>query len=170
MAAQRRREGRFTMQAGVHAMRSGGAGHGDVVVTLSGELCLATIAGVEEKLSAVERSGVNTLALDLSRLTVIDSIGMRLILRAHRRAVLGGYRLVLVRGPDAIQRPFEICGLADRLPFVDELGSLEPAPTRARTGGSAARQVGVSRRAGAGALASAVLGLRSQRRRGSAGR
>jgi hypothetical protein len=30
-----------------------------------------------------------------------------------------GRRLLLVHGPRAVQRPFERCGLANRLPFVD---------------------------------------------------
>jgi hypothetical protein len=35
-------------------------------------------------------------------------------------------RLRLVRGPRAVQRPFELCRLADRLPFVDAVVSQAP--------------------------------------------
>jgi anti-anti-sigma factor len=91
------------------------------VVTLAGELCLVSAAGLEQTLRAVEQTPVQTIAVDLRQLTFIDSTGIRVLVHAQHRSWQEGNRLVLVRGAGGVRRIFELCGLADRLAFVDEI-------------------------------------------------
>jgi len=91
------------------------------VITLAGELCLVSAAGLEQKLRAAEQTPVQTIAVDLRKLTFIDSTGIRVLVHAQRRSWQDGNRLVLVRGAAGVRRIFELCGLADRLAFVDEI-------------------------------------------------
>jgi anti-anti-sigma factor len=88
-------------------------------VSLFGELDLATASDVESELQRAEASDALSIILDLSGLTFMDSTGVRVVLRAHARSRADSNRLALLRGPAAVQRVFEICGLCDQLPFAD---------------------------------------------------
>ncbi|HEX2162164.1 MAG TPA: STAS domain-containing protein [Thermoleophilaceae bacterium] len=93
-------------------------------VVLTGELDLSTIAQVEQELSRVEGEGPATVALDLSRLTFLDSSGLRVIVSADQRARRENRRFVVVRGPDTVQRVFSITRLDEQLDLVDDFGDL----------------------------------------------
>jgi anti-anti-sigma factor len=93
---------------------------GKVTVSLKGELDLSSVGKVEEELERVEAAGPNLLILDLSQLTFLDSTGLRAVVTAHERARENGRRLVIVRGPDAVQRVFSITRLEERLEMVDD--------------------------------------------------
>lgn len=88
-----------------------------VHVTLCGELDLASADQADETLQAAEADGA-PLVVDLSGLTFMDSTGLRLILRAARRARENGRSLKLVSGPPRVQRVFRVTGMESRLPFV----------------------------------------------------
>lgn len=92
-----------------------------VRVTLEGELDLATAAEVDAALRESIESAVEPerCMVDLRGLTFMDSSGLRTILGAGRAARRQGRSLTLVAGPPAVQRVFEICGVADGLRFVD---------------------------------------------------
>jgi anti-sigma B factor antagonist len=93
---------------------------GDVhTVCLNGELDLATAEPVERELERVEATDARAIVLDLSALTFMDSTGIRLLVRADARSRADSRRLTLLRGPGAVQRAIELCGIADRLPFAD---------------------------------------------------
>lgn len=95
-------------------------------VALRGELDLSTVAKVQEALDRVEADGPATVVLDLSRLTFLDSTGLRCVITAAERAREAERRFVVVRGPDAVQRVFSITRLEDRLEMVDDLSAVEP--------------------------------------------
>jgi len=97
---------------------------GLVHVSLVGELDLSTVAKVQEELRRVEASAPTTLVMDLSKLTFLDSTGLRCIVTADERARDEGRRMVIVRGPDAVQRVFSITKLDDRLDMVDDADAL----------------------------------------------
>ena len=99
---------------------------GLVRVALRGELDLSTVNKVEEELQALEADGARLIVLDLSRLSFLDSTGLRCLVTAHQRARDAGRRLVLVRGPDAVQRVFTITRLEERLDMVDDASSVTP--------------------------------------------
>jgi anti-anti-sigma factor len=88
-------------------------------VRLQGELDLATAEKLERELLRVEGSDAQSIVLDLSALTFIDSTGVRLIIQAAARSRADSQRLALLRGPRAVQRVFELTGMLDRLPFAD---------------------------------------------------
>jgi anti-sigma B factor antagonist len=97
---------------------------GLVHVALVGELDLSTVAKVQEELRRVEASSPATLVVDLSKLTFLDSTGLRCIVTADERARAEGRRIVIVRGPDAVQRVFTITRLEERLEMVDDVDSI----------------------------------------------
>ena len=93
---------------------------GDVhAIRLFGELDLATAGAVQAELERAEAGDARALVLDLSGLTFMDSSGVRVVVTAHARSRADAGRLELVRGPAAVQRVFEICGVAELLPFVE---------------------------------------------------
>lgn len=97
---------------------------GLVHVGLVGELDLSSVAKVQEELRRVEQSDSVTLVLDLSKLTFLDSTGLRCIITADERAREAGRRMVVVRGPDAVQRVFSITRLEERLEMIDDAATL----------------------------------------------
>jgi anti-sigma B factor antagonist len=99
----------------LHSVRDG-ALH---TIRLEGELDIATADDVERELLRVESTDALSIVLDLSSLRFIDSTGVRVVLYAHARSRRDANRLVLLRGPAAVQRVFELSGVVDRLPFAD---------------------------------------------------
>jgi anti-sigma B factor antagonist len=93
---------------------------GLVHMALVGELDLSSVPKVQEELRRVEAGSPATLVLDLSKLTFLDSTGLRCIVTADERARNEGRRIVIVRGPDAVQRVFAITRLEERLEMVDD--------------------------------------------------
>lgn len=98
---------------------------GFVHVGLVGELDLSTVGKVQEELRRVEETAPPTLVIDLSRLTFLDSTGLRCIVTADERARDAGRRMVIVRGPDPVQRVFAITRLEERLEMVDDAATLD---------------------------------------------
>lgn len=88
------------------------------VVVLEGELDLATMERVGRELERAGGTDARLIVVDLRELEFMDCSGLRVVWAAHRRE---GERLVLIRGPDHVQRVFEVTGLATSLAFVDEL-------------------------------------------------
>jgi anti-sigma B factor antagonist len=96
------------------------AREGDIhVISLTGELDLATADELEQELARVEATDVLSIVLDLSGLRFMDSTGVRLILGADARSRANSNRLTLLPGPPAVQRVFELTGVIDLLPFAD---------------------------------------------------
>ncbi|HEX3276940.1 MAG TPA: STAS domain-containing protein [Thermoleophilaceae bacterium] len=93
---------------------------GLVHMALMGELDLSSVAKVQEELRRIEANAPATLVVDLSKLTFLDSTGLRCIVTADERAREQGRRIVIVRGPDAVQRVFAITRLEERLEIVDD--------------------------------------------------
>jgi anti-sigma B factor antagonist len=93
---------------------------GLVHVALRGELDLSTVGKVQDELRRVEAASPPVVVLDLSKLTFLDSTGLRCLVTADERARDAGRRVVIVRGPDAVQRVFSITRLEERLEMVDD--------------------------------------------------
>jgi anti-anti-sigma factor len=97
---------------------------GFVHVALMGELDLSTVAKVQEALRKIEAGSPPTLVVDLTKLTFLDSTGLRCIVTADERAREQGRRVVIVRGPDPVQRVFAITRLEERLEMVDDAAAV----------------------------------------------
>jgi anti-sigma B factor antagonist len=89
------------------------------VITVSGELDLASSAALEEELVRVAESDSEQVILDLRGLEFMDSTGLSTLVKAHQRAQEAGQRFGLVRGPQQVQRLLSLTGVAERLPFAD---------------------------------------------------
>ena len=95
--------------------------NGTAVLSLSGELVFETARKVERELRVIEERKPDALAIDLSGLSMIDSTGLALVVSADSRARSEGRRLMLVEGPDSVQRVFRMTRLDDRLDIVPSL-------------------------------------------------
>lgn len=90
-------------------------------VALEGELDLATVGQAEAALAEIERApGATTLVIDLRALRFMDSTGLHFLLGAETRARGRGGRLLVVRGPEAVDRVFRLALHDGRLTFVDD--------------------------------------------------
>jgi anti-anti-sigma factor len=89
------------------------------VLTLSGELDLASTPILERELTAVESAGAKRLLIDLAGVGFMDSTGLQALLRARERATEAGIELALRRGPHQVQRVFELTKTIDAFTFVD---------------------------------------------------
>jgi anti-anti-sigma factor len=97
-------------------------------IQLVGECDLAQ----QEKLRATVRevfaARPEHVVLDMSRLTFIDSTGIRVVIELATRARQEDVRLVICPGSRQVQRVFEVCGLMAHLPFVADGGEAPQSP------------------------------------------
>lgn len=91
--------------------------NGSALLSLEGELDLATATVLEECLSDLEDHGSTSLTVDLGGLAFIDSTGLRVLLQATARANGRGHELILRPAPAIVQRVFEITGAQQALCF-----------------------------------------------------
>jgi anti-anti-sigma factor len=89
------------------------------VLTLSGELDLASTPILERELAAVESAGAKKILIDLAGVGFMDSTGLQALLRARERATEDAIQLALRRGPHQVQRVFELTKTVDAFTFVD---------------------------------------------------
>ena len=89
-----------------------------VKIALRGELDLEHAYTFDEELKRVEALGVSCICLDLRELTFLDSCGLARLVAARRRSMKAG-RLVLVRGPAAVQRVFQLTAVDEAFEIVN---------------------------------------------------
>ncbi|MGZ4349518.1 MAG: ice-binding family protein [Solirubrobacteraceae bacterium] len=85
-------------------------------VVVTGELDIATSPRLVAALSR-PADGTALVILDLSEMTFIDAVGLGVILTADRRLREADCRLVVIPGPRAVQRVFELTGTERELDF-----------------------------------------------------
>jgi anti-sigma B factor antagonist len=88
-----------------------------VTIALAGEWDLATQTAAREAIHAALALGPERVVLDLSQLSFIDSSGLHAVVELHELAAHQNAQLEIIPGSPAVQRTFEVCGLADLLPF-----------------------------------------------------
>ncbi len=88
------------------------------VVELVGELDMHTAEVFEGELRRVESTDVGEIIVDLRGLKSIGADGLKVFIHANARSRRDGNRLLLVHGPDRVQKTFETTGLLSRLPFA----------------------------------------------------
>jgi anti-anti-sigma factor len=89
------------------------------VISVSGELDLASSPALDEELERVAQSEAQVVVVDLRNLEFMDSTGLSVLVRAHQRAEENGRRLGLVNGSQQVQRLLTLTGVADRLTLTD---------------------------------------------------
>ena len=97
-----------------HSDRNGAA-----VLALSGELDLGAESAFRRELAAALPAA--TVVLDLSRVSFMDSTGLRLLLETDAQMRAGGGRCVVVQGTGAVHRVIAQGLLESRLEVVDRL-------------------------------------------------
>jgi anti-sigma B factor antagonist len=90
-----------------------------LVVTISGELDIATSPGLRDGLDAAIDSGVKRLLLDLSGVSFLDSVALAVIVNAKRRLGDEGRMVVVVDRSTYVMLVFECSGLPRVLELAD---------------------------------------------------
>ncbi|MEJ7892513.1 MAG: STAS domain-containing protein [Solirubrobacteraceae bacterium] len=91
-----------------------------VNLKLRGDLDLYSSPALDDALVAIEGEKWPTIVLDMRELAFIDSMALRLVMRTQARAEQDGRRVVIVRGPEFLDRVLELSGLGGHLEIVDE--------------------------------------------------
>ena len=89
---------------------------GAVVLTIQGEIDIATVDTLRSRLSDACRRDVT---VDLRRVNFIDCLGLKVLLEQHEHSARHDRRVDFVQGPPAVRRVFEMTGTLDRLSFVE---------------------------------------------------
>lgn len=90
------------------------------LVTVEGELDIATLPDLERAITRMRSQGLERLVIDLRELSFLDSMSIELLLRLHADLTAIGADLVVVRGPRAVNRIFDLMELERVLTLVDE--------------------------------------------------
>ena len=96
---------------------------GTAEVVLVGELDISTVDDAERQIEAAEAGSPALLVIDLSRLTFVDSSGVRLALIADDRARTAGRRVAVRLGTGHALRVFQALGLTGKLDIVSDDGA-----------------------------------------------
>ncbi|MDQ6750236.1 MAG: STAS domain-containing protein [Actinomycetota bacterium] len=89
------------------------------VITLSGELDVATVPVFDDALRAAIESGHTALVVDLIELTFMDSTGLMVLLNGLRRVMRKDGRLVLACANPTVLRLFDITGTSATFTIVE---------------------------------------------------
>lgn len=89
------------------------------VITVSGELDLASSPALQEELDRIAASDAQLLIIDLREVDFMDSTGLSVLVRAHQRSEELGRRLAMVKGPPQVERLLSLTGVAGRLTLID---------------------------------------------------
>ena len=91
-----------------------GTGEGELVVTATGEIDLASAPGLEREIFAALDRHPSLLVVDLAGVAFVDSSGVNALVQAARRA--GDDTKLVLRSPsEACRRVFEATRLGDIL-------------------------------------------------------
>jgi len=97
---------------------------GSSLLTIAGELDIATVPVVRERLTALTDGGARRLVVDLRDVSFMDSTGLAAFIHAKMRLGDEG-AMTLVLEPDSYARLiFEVAGLDGVLDVVDTLDSV----------------------------------------------
>jgi anti-sigma B factor antagonist len=97
---------------------------GTVILGFAGELDIATAGAVEAAVDRARAGDLERLVLDLRELEFLDSTGIQAVLRADLASREDPFELVVVRGPQAVERLFSLLELRERLTVVDDPDAL----------------------------------------------
>jgi anti-sigma B factor antagonist len=97
------------------------------VISVSGELDLASSPALEQELERVAASEASMVIVDLSELEFMDSTGLSVLVRAHQRSEEKGQRFGLINSSQQVQRLLSLTGVADRLTLAETPELLDEA-------------------------------------------
>jgi anti-anti-sigma factor len=79
-----------------------------VTVVPRGDLDVGSAAALEYEVRELRQSGFDLLAVDLSQVSFIDSVALRVLISLRNDAKRDGHHLELMPGPPHVQRIFDI--------------------------------------------------------------
>jgi anti-sigma B factor antagonist len=88
------------------------------VLVLAGEMDLSSAPAFERAVAEVLDGPMRELVLDLRGLEFLDSTGFRAVLRAKDGCQDAGIGFAMTRGPESVERVFDVAGVLKRLRFV----------------------------------------------------
>jgi anti-sigma B factor antagonist len=100
---------------------------GTHIVSVKGEVDLATAPELDRALRALPEEGVGSVIVDLTGCSFMDSTGLHLLTRTQHRLGRSGGRVALVSAKQSVLRVFEITGL-------DKLLAIYPSRAAALNG------------------------------------
>jgi cysteine synthase len=92
---------------------------GWTILVFDGELDFTHVDTARRAIQSLELSRRGGLALDLRRLTFMDTTGVRMVLQALQRAEERGADFAVIRGPLEVHHVLELVGLTDQLRIVE---------------------------------------------------
>jgi anti-anti-sigma factor len=92
---------------------------GGLVITVSGELDIATAPALRDRLNAAAEAGTHRLVIDLSAVSFLDSVALATILHAKQRLPDDGKLAVAIDSSSYAMLIFESAGLKRVLDLVD---------------------------------------------------
>src|SRR4051812_10790493 len=99
----------------------------DTVMRLDGQLDMSGTFVLEPQLDRIAAEDIDgDLLIDLRGVTFIDSSGLAALVGAHERLRDRGVATRFVRGPDEVQRVFELSGFDVVLDFVEAPADEQP--------------------------------------------
>jgi anti-sigma B factor antagonist len=96
---------------------------GYVVVTVVGEVDIATVPRLRERLSALSADGVPLVA-DLDQVSFIDATGLGALVGAAREAAAHGVSMYVVCARAQTRRLFRVTGLDRQIPLARDLAEV----------------------------------------------
>ena len=93
------------------------------VVTVSGEVDIASAPSLRETLLSVLADGTHELVIDLDQVTFLDSTGIGVLVAAFRRASAEGGSMSLVCNSPRSMRVLEITGLTTVFTFHESVAA-----------------------------------------------
>jgi anti-sigma B factor antagonist len=92
----------------------------NAMVAVEGELDIATLPALRDAVASIRDERTEHLVIDLRALAFLDSVSIEFLLRLKTELAETGASLVIVRGPRAVDRVFELMELGRVLALVDE--------------------------------------------------
>ena len=91
------------------------------IVQLGGTLDLRGAPELDREIERLLHGDTREILVDLRDIEFLDSIGLRSLVAAHRRALRAGVPLWVVRGGPPVTQILRMTGLDMTLPLIDEL-------------------------------------------------
>ena len=91
------------------------------IVEVKGTLDLHGALRFDREIDSLLRGTTREILVDLRKVEFMDSIGLRSLVRAHRRSLRAGVPLWLVRGGPAVTQVLRMTGLDMTLPLIEDL-------------------------------------------------
>ena len=89
-----------------------------VVVSLSGELDMASAPLLQTAVENAELAAKNVVVLDLQGLQFLDSTGLRVILAVRKACQERGQQIAVTRGSEQVERLLAVTGVGDHLQTI----------------------------------------------------